>query len=219
MRIKRFILLEEFQTNTYLVWDERTKYSIIIDPADKANVIIENIKEENLCLKYIINTHGHADHIGANAELKEKTNAKIIIHPEDKDMLIDPQKNLSAFFDQNIVSAPADMLVNDKEIITFGSYELEVIHTPGHTKGGISLYCKDANLLFTGDTLFFEGIGRTDIYGGNFNVLKNSIIEKLFSLPENTIVYPGHGAKTFIKHEKKYNPYVGLLKMTDYLSP
>ncbi len=208
MKIKRLILLEDFQTNTYLVWDEITREGVIIDPADKADIIIDEIGKRDIHLKYIINTHGHADHIGANAEIRKRTDAKIIIHFEDKDMLMNANLNLSASFDENVQSMPADILISDKEIIEFGNCELKVIHTPGHTKGGICLYNKDSNILFSGDTLFFEGVGRTDLPGGDFNILRKSIIERLFTLPEKTIVYPGHGGQTTIRHEKGKNPFL-----------
>ena len=204
MLVKRFILLDDFQTNTYLVWCKQKRFGIVIDPADKAEKLYAEIKRLDLDIKYIINTHGHADHIGANNELKKLTGAKLCIHPLDKEMLIDAQKNFSLFFGFEVTSPEAEIMLQNEGVIKFGDQQLRIIHTPGHSPGSVCLY--NENMLFSGDTIFFEGLGRTDLPGGNQADLLHSINEKLFVLPHETKIYPGHGGYTNIKHEKKYNP-------------
>ena len=206
MQIKKLNLLEIFETNTYLVWDKIEKVGAVIDPANKAEVIFKESQRLGFKIKYIINTHGHADHIGANGKLKELTNAKICIHQFDNDKLTNPELNFSIFFDYYVISPPADKFLEDNEIITIGSEQLKVLHTPGHSPGSICLL--GDGFLITGDTLFFEGVGRTDLPGSDEDKLRNSIEEKLFILPDRTKVFPGHGGVTTIGHEKKYNPFI-----------
>jgi glyoxylase-like metal-dependent hydrolase (beta-lactamase superfamily II) len=206
MQIKRLNLLKDFNTNTYLIWDEDEKVGAVIDPANKAEIIFQESQRLDFEIKYIINTHGHADHIGANGKLKELTGAKICIHPFDNAMLTNPELNLSIFFDYNVVSPPADKLLNDNDFLIIGKIKLKILHTPGHTPGGICLY--ENSILFSGDTLFCEGVGRIDLPGSSEAQLRKSIKEKLFILPDETEVFPGHGEKTSIGHEKRYNPFM-----------
>ena len=138
--------------------------------------------------------------------MKELTNAKICIHQFDNDKLTNPELNFSIFFDYYVISPPADKFLEDNEIITIGSEQLKVLHTPGHSPGSICLL--GDGFLITGDTLFFEGVGRTDLPGSDEDKLRNSIEEKLFILPDRTKVFPGHGGVTTIGHEKKYNPFI-----------
>lgn len=187
-------------TNCYIFADDKTKETMVIDPGEDADEILKTIKENDLNVKFIILTHGHWDHIGALGELKKQTGALVLIHTMDAESLKDSNMNLSCLFgvDKNTVSA--DRLLNDGDEITLGESKVQVIHTPGHTLGGICL--KIGNILFSGDTLFNGTIGRTDLYGGDYNTLINSIKMKLFTLDEEVEVYPGHGMKTTIGKEK-----------------
>ncbi len=206
MQIKKLILLETFETNTYLIWDKIEKVGAVIDPANKAEEIFQESHRLEFKIKYIINTHGHGDHIGANRKLKELTGAEICIHKLDNDKLKNPELNFSIFFDYHVTSPSADKCLENNEIITIGSEHLKVLHTPGHSPGSICLLGK--HFLISGDTLFFEGVGRTDLPGSNEDILRKSIKEKLFILPERTKVFPGHGGVTTIGHEKSYNPFI-----------
>lgn len=210
MEYKQFTLLSDYQTNCYLLWDEASKEALIIDAADQSVEIKNFIEKNDLTLKYILNTHGHGDHIGGNRFFKDLfPQAKVGIHEKDADFLLKPNLNLSLYFDNPVTSPSAEFYLEDDALIHLGASQIRVIHTPGHTPGGVSLYAKP--YLFSGDTLFAEEVGRTDFPGGSFAVLIESIKNKLFSLPEETIVLPGHGPTSTIGEERRYNPYVGEL--------
>ncbi len=208
MKYKIFNILPEFGTNTILVWDEDSKEAMLIDPGKTSSELYNEINKLGLKVKYLINTHGHADHIGGNAYFKRKFECPIMIHSNDQAMLLDSKKNLSAFMGDDIVSPQADILLNEGDVIKIGNSSFTVIHTPGHTPGGISLYGE--GILISGDTLFQLSVGRTDFPGGSFASLESSIKEKLFILPDDTIVIPGHGGFTSIDREKLENPFIGL---------
>jgi len=205
MPIKRLILLAEFETNTYLIWDKESGLGAVIDPANNAQEIVDEAERLGFKIKYIINTHGHADHIGANTELKKLTGATLCIHKDDSEKLSNPDMNLSSFVGFPITTEKADRLLKDGDVINIGNISLKVMHTPGHSKGCICLV--GDGFVFSGDTLFFESIGRYDFPDSNGDLLRKSIEEKLFVLPDMTKVYTGHGGPTTIGHEKKHNPF------------
>ena len=195
------------ETNCYIAADSSSKDAIIIDPGDNADAIIETIRTDGLIVRAIVNTHGHADHIAANAALKKQFDCPIMIHELDAPYLADPEANLSALIGYiEPISPPADRLLKDGGEITIGQLVFRVIHTPGHTPGGISLL--ENEVLFSGDTLFADSVGRTDFPGGSHEQLINSIQEKLLVLPDSTLVYPGHGPLTTIGNERQNNPFL-----------
>jgi glyoxylase-like metal-dependent hydrolase (beta-lactamase superfamily II) len=178
----------------------------VIDPGGSKESILAEINKANLKIVYIINTHGHSDHIAANDAIQEATGAKVLIHHEDANMLTSAQLNLSVYIGQNVACQPADRLLNDGDIITFGSINFKTLHTPGHTPGGICLL--DNSVLIAGDTLFAESIGRTDFPGGSYSQLIHSIKSKLLNLDDTVRVLPGHGPETSIGWERKHNPFI-----------
>lgn len=189
-------------TNCYIVEDEETKETMVIDPGGEINKIIEMLDILDSNLKYIYLTHCHGDHIGAVNELKRQKGGKILIHRDDAEGLNDKSINLSSCIDMGNIELEPDSRVDDEDLIHVGNLEFKVIHTPGHTKGGSSLYCKKEKLLFSGDTLFRGTWGRTDLPTSSFIDIINSITTKLLVLPDDTIVYPGHGKSTLIGEEK-----------------
>jgi len=178
-----------FNVFCYLVACKQTRDALVIDPAGEIDTILKEAKKEGLRIKKIVNTHGHVDHIMGNAEMKEKTHAQIIIHESDADGIATISSYKLFMFNAR-PSPPPDVTVRDGDAITFGEKELRVIHTPGHTPGCMCLYVD--GYLFTGDTLFVEGVGRTDLPGASWAQLQNSITQRIFSLPDTTIVLPGH---------------------------
>ncbi|NWH04208.1 MBL fold metallo-hydrolase [Desulfobacter latus] len=192
--------------NCYIVGCEETKQAAVIDPGDDADRILMTLAEAELKAKYLINTHGHFDHVGANKRMKDATGAQIAVHPDDEPMLSDLSKHAAMFGLKTENSPSADIHLKDGETITFGNITFEVIHTPGHSPGGICLYTPGH--LFVGDTLFMGSIGRTDLPGGDHATLISSIKTKLLNLDEKTIVYPGHGPETSIANEKRMNPFL-----------
>ncbi|MFA5069136.1 MAG: MBL fold metallo-hydrolase [Candidatus Omnitrophota bacterium] len=196
------IYINSVGTNCYIFGSKKLHEVIVIDPGSDARVIQGFMKGKGLVPKCIINTHGHIDHIAGNAEL----GLPICIHERDANFLTNPLLNMAPFYGTLKSSPKASRLLKDNDIIEVADISLRVIHTPGHTPGGISLYHND--IVFTGDTLFAQGIGRTDMPYGSEKEIKSSIRDKLFLLDDSTIVYPGHGEETTIGAEKRTNPWL-----------
>lgn len=194
-----------YAANCYVIYDN-TKEGVIIDPGGDADDILKVIKEEQLNIKYIILTHGHGDHIGGVLELKDALGVTVMVHEEDSEMLMDGEKNLSTLMPVGTVEIEPDTLLKDGDKIKFGNEEIIVIHTPGHTKGGICLKIQDN--IITGDTLFAGSIGRTDLFGGDYGQIIKSIKEKLLNYPNETRVFPGHGSASTIGKEKTSNQFL-----------
>lgn len=192
--------------NCYVIGCEETKEAMVIDPGGNPRGIINLLDQKGYKLKYIVNTHGHIDHIAGNEGLREATGATLAIHKADAEMLTNPMLNLSQMMGKPVAHEPAELLLNEGDVLEVGNIKLKVIHTPGHTKGSICLLAE--NKLFAGDTLFEGSIGRTDFPGGSFEDLNNAVKTKLFTLPDNTHVYCGHGPITTIGYEKKSNPFI-----------
>lgn len=199
------LIVGDLAVNCYIIADEN-KEATVIDPGDNSGDILQIIKENNLHLRYIINTHTHFDHIGAIAEIKKATGADFLIHEGEMHVL----KTLPSqrfIFGVDIDSPPPpDRFLNDNDKIQLGGIILKILYTPGHSPGGICIHAD--GMVFTGDTLFAGSIGRTDLPGGDYNALITAIKEKLLPLGDNTIVLPGHGPKSTIKDERKYNPFL-----------
>jgi len=194
-----------FAANCYLVACAETKEAVIIDPGAEGRRIIKRVHELGLKVKYIINTHAHIDHVGANAEVKEAFNVPVLVHTDDAPLLRSPQASMALFMGQSKVTPP-DWTLQEGDVLEAGTLRIKVLETPGHTPGGISL---DINgVLFTGDTLFAGSIGRTDFPGGSFRQIIKSIKEKLLSYPDDTRVFPGHGPPTSVGYERLYNPFL-----------
>jgi hydroxyacylglutathione hydrolase len=202
------LIVSELQINCYLLGCSDTHEAAIIDPGGDIDIITDKVAERQAIVKMILLTHGHFDHIGALDGIRKKYACPVLIHSADANALTNPMINLSALTGNSIVSSEADQLLEDGDRILLGDLTLEVLSTPGHTRGGICF--KHNGLVFSGDTLFNSGIGRTDLPGGNMTQLEQSIRSKLFTLPDDTLVLPGHGEPTSIGLEKTLNPFVRL---------
>ncbi len=209
------MIAEQFEVGSfavfcYLIADEEAREGLFIDPADETDELISKAKSHGLTkIKYIVNTHAHVDHIMGNSEMKKKTGAEIVVHEADASLLTQTPPDLLMMFSAK-PSPPADVLVKENDIIRVGKVGLRVIHTPGHSPGGMSLYLD--GMVFTGDTLFVGSVGRTDFPGSSWDVMETSIREKLYVLPGKTVVYPGHNygsaPSSTIQHERRHNPFV-----------
>ena len=204
------LALGAYETNCYVLRSsEEAKECLIIDAGLGANTLIEFLQGKQLNPVAVVLTHGHIDHIEGVAALRAKfAEIKVYIHKLDAEMLAEPFTNLSAMTGTPFSIEPADFCLEDESIVEEAGIKLKVLHTPGHTPGGICLYLEDEGVVFTDDTLFADSIGRTDFPNGNTKQLLQSIKEKLFILPDETKVYSGHGPMTSIAHEKQYNPFL-----------
>ncbi len=198
-----------FSVFAYLIGGENGGDALVIDPAGNADDIISLANAKKLTIRSIVNTHAHVDHVMGNEEMKRKTGAKIIVHENDAPLLAHIPRTMLAMFGAK-PSPPADKTVKDGDTIQAGEVSLKVLHTPGHTPGGMCLYGE--GMIFTGDTLFVGGVGRTDLPGGSWQVMLNSIKNRLLTLPDETIVYPGHNygpsPSSTIKTERLQNPFL-----------
>ena len=193
--------------NCYFLINEETKETVIIDPGGSESKIIEKISESDLKPVAILYTHGHFDHVGAGEALANRYSVKRYVHELDMPVLKSPEMNVSWMLGGEEVF-DADVTFKDSDVLNFAGFEIYCIHTPGHTPGGACFYLEKEGVLFSGDTLFCESVGRTDFEGGSSRVLISSIKDKLFKLPDLTIVYSGHGEPTKIAYEKANNPFV-----------
>jgi len=194
------------ESNCYIVGDEKSREAVVIDPGGDFEEIEKEVKELNLAVKYIVLTHGHFDHTGALAQLKKSTKAKVLIHAEDAPMLSPAGQPQPFLMESGADPCPADGTLREGDRIQFGESTLEVLHTPGHTPGGISLLID--KIIFVGDTLFCGSVGRTDLPGGSFKQLIDSVKRKLLTKGDDYVIYPGHGPVSTIREEKRNNPFL-----------
>ncbi|PHV71652.1 MBL fold metallo-hydrolase [Sporanaerobium hydrogeniformans] len=197
------------QEHTYFFIDEKTKHGFVIDPGAEGKRLLDYIKEKGWVIEKILLTHGHFDHMGAADFLKQELHCPIVCHEEGKAYLSDPAWNMSGALGEHFI-CEADSYVKHGDFIRLEANDkmtLRVIHAPGHTLDGIAFYCEEEGVAFVGDILFAGAIGRSDLPGGNMQRLMSAIRAQLFTLPENTVVYPGHGDTTTIGKEKETNPF------------
>jgi len=194
--------------NCFILGCEESKEGVVVDPGGDSEKIIALVTGHGLRITSVINTHGHFDHVGGNGKVLEHTGAELMIHGDDARFLT-MASNVAEKYGVTAENSPGpDRLLEDGMIISFGNIQMSVLHTPGHTPGGCCLYIADEGVVITGDTLFAEGVGRTDFPGGSHEALIESIRTRLMTLPETTRVYPGHGPATTIGHEKRNNPFI-----------
>ncbi len=195
-----------YAANCYIIYSEATRDGIVVDPGGDVDDILATIKENQLQIKSIVLTHGHADHIGGIVELKKSLSIPVMVHEDDKELLVDGNKNLSSIMAMGAIEIEPDVLLKDGDIIEFRNEKAEIIHTPGHTRGGICI--KIGDNIITGDTLFAGSIGRTDLLGGDYDTIIQSIKEKLMIYPDEIKIFPGHGAPSTIGKERVSNPFL-----------
>ena len=203
--ILRMLVVGPIQANCYILGCERTREAAVIDPGGDSDKILITLAKDKLLCVYIINTHGHFDHSAENKRLKEVTGSQLLIHRSDAPMILQ-QGASSKSWGMNVDnSPPPDRYLEEGDIVTFGDISLKVLHTPGHSPGGISLFSD--KMVFVGDTLFARSIGRTDFPGGDYEGLIRNVREKIFPLGDDVVVYPGHGPKTTVGKERRTNQF------------
>jgi len=206
--IFEIIVVGPLAVNCFLLGDEGSRDGIVVDPGGDAAQVLAAVKTHGLTISRVINTHGHFDHIGANRQVLAATGAELHIHREDIPFLTRAADVATMYGLSTENSPPADHFLEDGMVIMLGGSEIKVLHTPGHTPGGCCLYLPAEGKVITGDTLFAEGVGRTDFPGSSHEALMASIRTRLMTLPDATVAYPGHGPATTIGHERRYNPYI-----------
>lgn len=195
------------QTNCYIVGCEETREGVVIDPGGHPERILAALKRSGLTIRYVLNTHCHFDHMGANAEIVAATGAPLALHPLEIPLL--QASGGAEWFGVPVSESPLpDLELADGQVLDVGRLRFRVLHVPGHSPGGVAFYEPDEGVVFDGDVLFADGVGRTDLPGGAWETLVRSIREVFFALPDETVVYPGHGPRTTIGYEKRHNPWV-----------
>ena len=202
------LVVGPFQVNCYIYWDETSADAVVIDPGAEEDRIMGEIDRAGIKLKAILLTHGHGDHIAAVSAVKEHFNVPLLIGRGEEKLLANPSANVSALFDNPIVAPPADELLDDEQLVTFGGVSLGVLKTPGHSPGGVCYLHEPDGILFCGDTLFYGSVGRTDFPGCSHETLIASINNKIMKLPDSVICYPGHGPQTTVGAERVNNPFL-----------
>lgn len=207
MNVKEFECGPVF-TKTYVVFDEGTQQGIIIDaPPDSARVIVPFVRESKIQIQNIVLTHGHWDHVADALQLRRDLHAPVLYHKLDEPLILYPmESSLAPPF--QLEGCPADRFIDDGEILSIGNLSFKILFLPGHSEGHIGLFEFHSSILFPGDVIFKESIGRTDLPGGDYRTLIHSIFENIFTLPENTAIYPGHGLRTTLQYERRYNPFL-----------
>lgn len=201
------MVLGEVQTNCYVLYNEESKEGIIIDPSNNPSKIINKLEEEGIKPVVILLTHGHFDHIMAAPKLMEHFGIEVHGYVEEASLVKDPILN-AAYLINSKFTMELSQVFHEGDILEFAGFQLKVIHTPGHTKGSVCFHLEDKDVLFSGDTLFYQSVGRTDLPTGDGMMLLRSIEKKLLALADETICYPGHGIVTTIGDERKYNPFI-----------
>ncbi len=206
MKIEKFVT-GIISTNCYLVINEETKQTVVIDPAACPSYLMGHMKSEGLQVEAILLTHGHFDHIMGIDDLRREFPVPVYVHEGDRETLLDPALNLSSSYTDGYTFDGADY-IRDGQRLELAGFSFQVIHTPGHTPGGVCYYLESEGVLFSGDTLFQNSVGRTDFPNSSMSDLIRSLREKVMKLPDDVKVYPGHMGETTIGHERKYNPFI-----------
>ena len=202
------VVVGPLEVNCFILGCETTREGVIVDPGSDPEKVLAAAGKLGLAIRQVINTHGHFDHVGGNRQVLAATGATLLIHGGDVPFLSRAAEVATKYGLTTENSPPPDQLLEDGLLLTFGEYQMQVLHTPGHTPGGCCLYLESEGKVITGDTLFAEGVGRTDFPGSSHEALIEGIRSKLLTLPDTTVAYPGHGPSTTIGHEKRYNPYI-----------
>lgn len=203
------IVVGELGVNCYLLADSQTKEGVVIDPGAEPELVLSAVQKKGVKVVAVLNTHGHFDHIGGNLKVIETTGAPLMINKEDEPFLSRASTSAKTYGLRADDSPAPSSYLTEGDLIRFGGHEIKVIHTPGHSPGGCCFYLEKDGILISGDSLFAESIGRTDLPGGSQTQLVGAIRTKLMTLPETVKVFPGHGPSTTVGHEKKHNPYLG----------